>query len=316
MPGVMRVIEVLGIAQARNWGCCTLNEFRRFLGLKPYATFEEWNPDPEIAECARKLYRTPENLELYVGLVAEESKPVMDGAGLCPSYTMSRAILADAVALVRGDRHLTYDFTPFNLTAWGFTEANRNTENAAFGGVLGRLIARGLPNHFNDSSVWTHFPLITPTGQPYSMDKVLTGQGLIDDYSIERPIKRPGTQVIDTSVAVLSILGDSTQGHKFTTPYLQNIKDVTLDPSFLSHIDDRSAFNAAREQIRNVFVPKDSLDATGKWFFEKTLELVKGNSQAFIGNKKHYVDVVKDVFRLIPVHWVSFIVVPCCSVVH
>lgn len=81
----MRVIEQLGIQQARNWGACSLNEFRRFLGLKPYSTFEEWNPDPVIADAARKLYRTTDNLELYVGLVAEESKPVSDGAGLCPS---------------------------------------------------------------------------------------------------------------------------------------------------------------------------------------------------------------------------------------
>lgn len=87
VPHVMRVIEILGIEQARNWGCCTLNDFRRFLGLKPYSTFEEWNPDPVIAGAARKLYRNPENLELYVGLVAEESKKVGPGAGLCPSCT-------------------------------------------------------------------------------------------------------------------------------------------------------------------------------------------------------------------------------------
>lgn len=108
VPNVMRVIEILGIEQARNWGCCTINEFRRFLGLRPYATFEEWNPDPVVADAgellraifsgleyiylfslcmreARKLYRHTENLELYVGLVAEQPKPVGNGAGLCPS---------------------------------------------------------------------------------------------------------------------------------------------------------------------------------------------------------------------------------------
>lgn len=87
VPHVMRVIEILGIEQARNWGCCSLNDFRRFLGLKPYSTFEEWNPDMKIADAARKLYRDPENIELYVGLVAEQSKDVGPGAGLCPSCT-------------------------------------------------------------------------------------------------------------------------------------------------------------------------------------------------------------------------------------
>jgi hypothetical protein len=44
----------------------------------------EWNPDPEIAEIAEHFYANIDNLELYVGLQAEETKPVVAGAGLCP----------------------------------------------------------------------------------------------------------------------------------------------------------------------------------------------------------------------------------------
>jgi linoleate 10R-lipoxygenase len=33
-PGVMRIIELLGIEQSRSWGACSLNEFRKFIGLK------------------------------------------------------------------------------------------------------------------------------------------------------------------------------------------------------------------------------------------------------------------------------------------
>jgi len=70
-PQVLRVIEILGIEQARSWGTCSvsvvilsagnilffvsenvlphqLNEFRKFMGLKTYSSFKEWNPDPEI----------------------------------------------------------------------------------------------------------------------------------------------------------------------------------------------------------------------------------------------------------------------------
>jgi len=46
-----------------------------------------------------------------VGLQAEETKEPVPGAGLCPGYTVSRAILADAVCLTRGDRFMTVDFT-------------------------------------------------------------------------------------------------------------------------------------------------------------------------------------------------------------
>ena len=43
--------------------------------------------------------------------MAEEAKPLIPGAGLCPGYTISRAILSDAIALVRGDRLLSVERT-------------------------------------------------------------------------------------------------------------------------------------------------------------------------------------------------------------
>ena len=30
----MKFVELLAIEQARSWGTCSLNEFRRFMGLK------------------------------------------------------------------------------------------------------------------------------------------------------------------------------------------------------------------------------------------------------------------------------------------
>jgi len=61
-----------------DWG---LNEC---FCLTAHATFLEWNSDPEIADAAEKLYGDINFLELYVGLQAEEAKPFVDGAGLCP----------------------------------------------------------------------------------------------------------------------------------------------------------------------------------------------------------------------------------------
>jgi hypothetical protein len=79
----LRVVEILGMVQARQWGVCTMNEFRQFLGLIQFKTFEEWNPDVEIAvshfiviphvflhtlyqSAARRLYGHIDKLELYV----------------------------------------------------------------------------------------------------------------------------------------------------------------------------------------------------------------------------------------------------------
>jgi hypothetical protein len=56
-------------------------------GLAAYTSFSEWNTNPEVAEAAEKLYGHIDNLELYVGLQAEDSKPLIVGAGLCPGIT-------------------------------------------------------------------------------------------------------------------------------------------------------------------------------------------------------------------------------------
>lgn len=33
-PTVLRLVEIMGIEQSRAWGLCTMNEFRKFLGLR------------------------------------------------------------------------------------------------------------------------------------------------------------------------------------------------------------------------------------------------------------------------------------------
>lgn len=121
------MVELLGMQQARSeWGLCTLNEFRRFLKLKPHESFLEWNSDEMIAKSAQEMYGDIDQLDLLVGCAAEES---MEG-GLAAGYTVSRklstiflrlsrdeadsdsdvvagAILTDTISLVRGDRFVS-----------------------------------------------------------------------------------------------------------------------------------------------------------------------------------------------------------------
>lgn len=103
--------------QGRKWGLATLNEFRKFFGLKQHDTFESINSDPEVANSLKHLYEHPDFVELYPGIVSEEAKtPMVPGVGIAPTFTISRAILSDAVVLVRGDRFYTFDYHPQNLT--------------------------------------------------------------------------------------------------------------------------------------------------------------------------------------------------------
>lgn len=56
VPKSLRAVEILGMKQARAWNVGSLNEFRKFFGLKQYETFEEINRDPYVADQLRRLY--------------------------------------------------------------------------------------------------------------------------------------------------------------------------------------------------------------------------------------------------------------------
>lgn len=184
--------------------CADLFQITTHLAHLAYSSFEEWNPNKKVADAAEKLYGHIENLELYVGLQAEDTKPVVDGAGLCPGYTISRAILSDAIALTRGDRFYTEDFTPHNLTSWGFADCQRDSNGWGFGSTLGRLLLRTLPHDYDEKSVYTWFPLM----QADSMGKYLKDLGKLDHYSLERPKTRVKPTTVSGYVEVGEVLRD------------------------------------------------------------------------------------------------------------
>src|SRR5258708_29036627 len=220
---------------------------------------------------------------------------------------MSRAILADAVALVRGDRYLTYDAHSFNLTTWGFFDGTRNTANASWGGILGKLFARTLPRHFNATSVYTHFPLILPTGHTFSMDKILAKLGQDKEYTFMRPNseneKTGAVKLISDPKAILEGLGKLEDSRGLSTLYGQKIKNVNLSPSYLTVIDDPAAFSRVTKLVQDIFVPSIELDNLCQWFYDKTIGLIGEKSYDLFKGSPKYGDIVKDVLRLVPVNW-------------
>nr|POE59028.1 linoleate 10r-lipoxygenase [Quercus suber]POE59031.1 linoleate 10r-lipoxygenase [Quercus suber] len=161
VPRALRAIDILGMRQARAWDLASLNEFRKFFGLQPHQTFESINPDPKVAAQMRHLYEEPDRVELYTGLVAESAKqpmqsggPLSDvGVGICPTHSTSRAILSDAVALVRGDRFYTIDYSPKNLTNWGYSEVQYDF-SVEQGCSFYKLVLRAFPNHILPNSIY------------------------------------------------------------------------------------------------------------------------------------------------------------------
>ena len=119
---------MLGMEQSRSWNTASLNEFRHFFGLVEHKTFEHVNSDSEMQKKIRQLYEHPDNIELYPGILIENTKvPMTPGSGLCPNQTIGKAILSDAVALVRGDRFFTVVYTFLRLSDSGLLSPESDT---------------------------------------------------------------------------------------------------------------------------------------------------------------------------------------------
>jgi len=295
-PAVMKLNEIMGIEANRSWGVCSLNDFRKFLGLKTYTTFEEWNPDEKVAAAAEKLYGHIDNLELYVGLQAEATKPVVEGAGLCPGYTVSRAILSDAIALTRGDRFFTEDFTPFNMTSWGFADCQRDPNGWGFGSTLGRLFLRTLPNDYDEKSVYTWFPLMHPDAMKTNLKEL----GKLDDYSLERPKTRVPATTVSGYVEVGQVLRDA---EIFTSASEHRASEVIKGKGFFSAT--ANAAQVQKEFISALAPSPEAIEKIGQYFYKKTTELVSAASCSLINTNTKSVNIVRDVLKLVPVYWAA-----------
>jgi hypothetical protein len=144
VPVVLRVVEIMGIQQARAWDVASLNEVRRYFGLTAHKSFADITSDPEIAASLEALYGNVEDVELYPGVVFEEpcisSNP---GSAACSGISTTRAILFDAIALIQGDKFYRSDYTPSHLTAFGYKEVSTD-RSIAGGGVMYKLLMRAL----------------------------------------------------------------------------------------------------------------------------------------------------------------------------
>ncbi|KAH9213934.1 heme peroxidase [Leptodontidium sp. 2 PMI_412] len=219
VPKALRVVEILGILQARKWGMASLNEFRHFFGLKKHETMEEINPDPEIAALLRNLYDHPDMVELYPGLFVEDAKPRMDpGCGGCPPYTVGRAVFSDAVVLVRSDRFYTIDYTAANLTNWGMQEVQQNYKVLG-GSMFYRLFQRSFPGWYPYNSLHIMQPMFT-----WKMNKQIAEElSTIKLYSVKGPKKPTAPIVLTKHSTIVQVLKDQTS---FRVPWLPALNDL------------------------------------------------------------------------------------------
>ncbi|CAK3987206.1 Psi-producing oxygenase A [Lecanosticta acicola] len=306
VPVVMKAIEMLGIQQARTWKCATLNEFRRHFDLKPYETFEEITTNKDVSEALKHLYDTPEQVELYPGLVVEDAKdPKLPGSGLCPSFTTSRGVLSDAVALVRGDRFYTSDYTPALLTNWGYQEANFDT-SIDNGCVFYKLFLRGLPHNYDPASVYVHYPMTIPS----EMRTVLQDLSKAHLYNFDKPQPISQPTVIFSHAAAVQVIEDSETFQVTWGRAIEFLQGPKAKNSMLA--GDGPEKNGSRKPMEgsmslgasSLAMPTGDekwLKAVRNFYEHKTTELLKQKSYQLAG--VNYVDIVRDVGNLAHVHF-------------
>ncbi|ETI20690.1 hypothetical protein G647_07032 [Cladophialophora carrionii CBS 160.54] len=286
VPLVMKLIDVLGIQQARAWNVATLNEFRKFFKLEPHKSFSDITRDEEVARSLKALYQHPDYVELYPGIVAEDAKdPLEPGSGLCPGYTISRTILADAVALTRGDRFYTVDYTPANLTNWGWSQV-KSDPSVAQGGCFYILLMRALPFYYRGNSVYAMFPLTVPEENR----KILTKLGVDHDYNFDPPSYIGVPTSICSWKAVTDILAD--QGG-FSVPWAPHTYYLTHHDYMLS--GDTEANAAQRKEVQNaMYCPVNGLAQVQKFYEDLTTQLVVARSERLRG-EWYQLDACRDV---------------------
>jgi cytochrome P450 len=295
VPPVMRVIEILGIEQARSWNLASLNEFRKYFGLEPHKTFESINSDAGVADQLRHLYGHPDNVELYPGLVSEQAKvPVDPGSGLAPSFTVSRAVLSDAVALVRGDRFYTVDYHPKKLTNWGHSHVDYDV-HVDNGCVFYKLVLDTFPEHFKSNSVYAHYPMTVPSEmEAVLVHKLHRGDG----YSYERPSRAPKTHIISSYASATEVLANVD----LFGPCITEEAAFLFGARAALFADGNSNANA----VRNVVEAHTggSWDSNVRKSFERiTARLLQKKTYQLAG--KNQVDIIRDVGNLCPVHFAA-----------
>ncbi|KAI1820639.1 linoleate diol synthase [Xylaria intraflava] len=291
IPKALRAVEILGIYQSRKWGMASLNEFREFFGLKRWEKFTDINPDPDIAGLLEKLYADPDMVEFYPGIMVEETKPLRSpGIGVNLPYTLSRAVLSDAITLVRSDRFNTVDYTVSNLTNWGYNEVQSDPKTLG-GSMLYKLIQRGLPGWFPYNSVAVMQPMYTKQANAAIAKKL----GTIAQYTLDDPKPPAKPVVVISNASTRKVLGNPKV---YVVPWLPPVNDLfpgKKDFSWFMLSGDGPQNKEQRTSVLSAFHKIPNLrEAIRETTLRVGAELIKSESFA-LKEGLNQVDLIRDV---------------------
>ncbi|KAG6856837.1 hypothetical protein H0H87_012895 [Tephrocybe sp. NHM501043] len=295
VPIPFRPVELVALERARNWRVGTLNEFRKFLGLRPLKDFADWHPDPDVASAAEQLYGSIDALELYPGLQGEA---VLENSGLSLGYTLTYALLVDLVTLIRSDPKFTTDFTPGKLTHWGIKDCVTLTENGGFNTWLPKLLQRNLPRNYPYDNIYSVFPLSCPATTRDILNAQTEISGL---YSYERPMIQT-IRTLDTKQAISHVFNNAKT---YPTIYGRDLKTLSNGYGFLLGFDDEKLHDRELMMALFALIPdKGALVRYSEFFGRTAAGLIREKAIRTNGENTMSVDIVRDVINATCTRWV------------
>ncbi|EMD84856.1 hypothetical protein COCHEDRAFT_1219837 [Bipolaris maydis C5] len=291
VPKALRVVEILGIVQGRKWQVASLNEFREFFGLKRHATFSDINSDKDIASVLEKLYTHPDMVEMYPGIMIENHKPAMDpGCGICPTYSVGRAVLSDAITLVRSDRFNTLDYTVSNLTAWGYNEVQQDYKTLG-GSLFYKLIQRALPGWFPFNSLHVMQPMYTKKANEAIAKEI----GTISLYTEADPKPPRPVHVLAEGISVREVLHDE----RFVVPWLPAVNDLFpgsgKDFSWFMLAGDKPENAAQKRMVQEVFHSIPGFEAAISSFVAEVGSKLLAKETFKMKEGLNQIDIIRDI---------------------
>ena len=125
VPPRLAPSEIAVVRRARDAGVCTLNEFREKIGLPPWKTFDEMTAsEPALVAALEELYGTPDNCELYTGLLCEYN--VANTGAMLPHTTHACALPLSVAAADKWFQKERLEDEK-TLTKWGVEHARDMT---------------------------------------------------------------------------------------------------------------------------------------------------------------------------------------------
>ncbi len=120
--GTVIDLAAVDILRSRERGVPRYNDFRRLFHLAPAETFEDFSTHVQVVEDLRRIYDKPDDVDLTVGLYAEDVPP-----GFAFSDTAFRVFVLMASRRLKSDRFFTYDYRPEVYTKEGLDWISKTT---------------------------------------------------------------------------------------------------------------------------------------------------------------------------------------------